>query len=119
MIWFIISLIEISIILFLWYNITVYTYRKVGLHYCRDFGSGRRFQVRVLEILGLLLLFIPVLNLIIFLPYILYHRTRPLEFAYGDSKNEIEIYHFELKKYCPFLYRIKDWIIMILNKRVL
>lgn len=119
MIWFIISLIEISIILFLWYNITVYTYRKVGYHYYKDFESGRRFQVRVLEILVLLLLFIPVFNLIIFLPYILYYSTKPPEFAYSDSKNEIEICHFELKKYCPFLYRIKNWIIMILNKRIL
>lgn len=108
------TIIAIAIIFFLWFNTSVYDYKRCS-YWDIDEESERRLPFTIWRIIGLTLLLIPWFNIPIFIVYLVWYLKRMSE---PDGNKECIIYRLNVKKYSPFLYNIINSIGKILNKRI-
>lgn len=109
------SIIAIVIIFFLWFNTSVYDYKKECCSWKVDKKSERRLPFTIWRVLGLALLLIPIGNIILFIAYLCWYVKRACE---PDDDYECIIYRLNVKRYSPLLYKVVSSIGNILNKRI-
>lgn len=112
---FLFSIIATVIIFFLWFNTSVYDYKRMPRYWDIDEKSERRLPFTIWRIIELALLSIPWFNILIFIVYLIWYLKRVLE---PDENKECIIYRLNVKKYSPFLYNIINSVGKILNKRI-
>lgn len=109
------SIIAIGIISFLWFNTSVYDYNHKKFYWDIDHLSERRLPFTIWRVLGVALLLIPIVNIIMFVAYLIWYAKRATE---PDDSYECIIYRLNVKKYSPLLYKVVSFIGNILNKRI-
>lgn len=109
------TIIAILIIFFLWFNTSVFDYKRMSNYWDVDKLSERRLPFTVWRIIGLALLLIPWWNICIFMTYLGWYLKRV---APPDECRKCIIYRLNVKKYSPFLYSTIKSIGNILNKRI-
>lgn len=110
------TIIAIVIIFFLWFNTSVYDYKRCP-YWDIDEKSERRLPFTIWRIIGLTLLLIPWWNIGIFIIYLVWYLKRASE-PDNDNRHECIIYDVNVKKYSPFVYDALCFIGEILNKRI-
>lgn len=113
------TIIAIVIIFFLWFNTSVFDYKRFTSSYSYiwkiDRDSERRLPFTLWRVLGLALLLIPCWNIILFILYLIWYIKRACK---PDKSYTCIIYRVNVKKYSPFIYDIAYAIGNLLNKRI-
>lgn len=114
------TIIAIVIIFFLWFNTSVFDYKRAYEGYNHkwriDRDSERRLPITLCRVIGLVLLLIPWWNIGIFSLYLIWYIKRAVR---PDENRECIIYELNVEKYSPFICNTFSFIEKILNKRII